>query len=50
MQLMGDLDFKQAVNEITAAAKWLREKGAPKVIFEASRSGIAFASVYAGPN
>ncbi|CAL5220679.1 g2727 [Coccomyxa viridis] len=29
--LMENLDFKQAVSEITAAAKWLREKGAPKV-------------------
>lgn len=31
MQLMDNLDFKQAVNEITAAAKWMRGKGAPKV-------------------
>ena len=31
VQLMENLDFKQAVSEITAAAKWLREKGAPKV-------------------
>ena len=31
MQLMGNLDFPQAVEEIKQAAKWLREQGAPKV-------------------
>ena len=31
MQLMDDLDFKTATDEITAAAKWLRETGSPKV-------------------
>ena len=31
LQLMGDLDFPQAVEEIKQAAKWLREEGAPKV-------------------
>jgi hypothetical protein len=31
VQLMENLDFKQAVDEITTAAKWLRENGAPKV-------------------
>ena len=30
-QLMGNLDFPQAVEEIKHAAKWLREQGAPKV-------------------
>jgi hypothetical protein len=33
VQLMENLDFKQAVDEITTAAKWLRENGAPKVLF-----------------
>lgn len=28
---MESLDFKKAVDEITTAAKWLRENGAPKV-------------------
>ena len=31
MQLMGNLDFPQAVEEIQQAVKWLREQGAPKV-------------------
>ena len=33
VQLMENLDFKQAVDEITTAAKWLRENGASKVTF-----------------
>ena len=31
VQLMGNLDFPQAVEEIKQAAKWLKEQGAPKV-------------------
>jgi len=31
VQLMGNLDFPQAVEEIQQAAKWLKEQGAPKV-------------------
>ena len=31
LQLMENLDFPQAVEEIKQAAKWLREQGAPKV-------------------
>lgn len=31
LQLMGNLDFPQAVEEIKQAAKWLKEQGAPKV-------------------
>lgn len=31
LQLMNDLDFKTAVDEIKTAAEWLRETGAPKV-------------------
>lgn len=31
MQLMNDLDFKTAVEEIKTAAKWLRDSGSPKV-------------------
>ena len=30
-QLMDNLDFKAATEEIKTAAGWLREKGAPKV-------------------
>ena len=30
---MENLDFQQAVDEITTAAKWLRENGASKVAF-----------------
>ena len=32
VQLMGNLDFPQAVEEIKQAAKWLKEQGAPKVV------------------
>lgn len=46
MQLMGNLDFPQAVEEIKQAAKWLREQGAPKVGVDppcvTSRSASAF--------
>ncbi len=31
MQLMNNLDFKTAVEEIKTAAKWLRDSGSPKV-------------------
>ncbi len=31
VQLMGNLDFPQAVEEIKQAAQWLKEQGAPKV-------------------
>ena len=32
-QLMNDLDFKTATDEIAATTKWLRETGSPKVCY-----------------
>ena len=39
-QLMNNLDFKAAVEEIKTAAKWLRETGSPKVSLHLARLPI----------